>query len=86
MLFRTFYSSVNPKEKKVSYHTNIMYHDHFQHQNVTLKTGILAAENSAFALTEINDILKYIKIENSYFKSDICWAWCAQETSFKSIK
>ncbi len=31
-------------------------------------TGAMAAENSAFAITEMNYILKYIKTENNYFK------------------
>ncbi len=32
------------------------------------KTGIMDAENFGFDITRINYILKYIKIENSYFK------------------
>ncbi len=34
---------------------------------MTLKTGVMTAENSAL-ITGINYILKYIKIENYYFK------------------
>ncbi len=32
------------------------------------KTGIMDAENFGFEITRINYILKYIEIENSYFK------------------
>jgi len=35
--------------------------------HVTLKTGVMAGENSALPLG-INDILKYIQIENHYLK------------------
>ncbi len=34
---------------------------------MTLKTGVKAAENSA-VITGINDILKYIQIENKFIK------------------
>ncbi len=41
---------------------------------MTLKTGVMATENSSLAITEINNILIYIKVNifilsvNSYFK------------------
>ncbi len=38
------------------------------HYHVTLKTGVMAVWKFSFAITGINYILKYIKIENSYFK------------------
>ncbi len=39
----------------------------FLKDHVTLKTGVIDAENSAL-ITGINYILKYIQIESSYFK------------------
>ncbi len=35
---------------------------------MTLKTGVMAAKNSASPLHKINYILKYIKIEKNCFK------------------
>ncbi len=54
------------KKKKVSWPSN-QHNRIISEEHVTLKTGMTAAENSALHHS-INLILKYIKIENNYFK------------------
>ncbi len=49
--------------------TKISILEWFLKDHLTVKTEVWAIENPAFAITGINNILKYIKIENSYFTS-----------------
>ncbi len=71
------------------YHTNIKHNKCFntdninkcilKHQNSKLEKIMKKGWKFSFAITGINNILKYIKIENSYFN-------CNQKCSSVSIR
>ncbi len=63
--FNTFKTSVfnTNNNKKLSLEQMIIRFC-FLNNHVTMKNGVMAAENSRFAITGIYDNLKYIKIES----------------------